>query len=365
MVLTFAMLALIGAGVLGLTGGIFVSGASQSYNNVQIFVQTQATDKTYQYMMSVYNSSGGLVAYTQSQYPAFGIEIPNGTYLFAVSAVEENYGVACPIAYSAQQSSQSGPNAVMPPYRCYGYSAEYGYLLQQISDSGSYNIATKNVSDIGLNTVSVTVVYSNGTAASGVDVSASVVGSFYYWNGANNEVMWNQTGSDGVTTLTIPALPVEVTSWASVPVILPKNYTTTQVTVAGQPVNVTAYWQPMYVGFTGSALIIPPSTSAKIVLEPYQENYYPIAYAAGTATSGVATPPIGANSGIPGGIPSTGSQNGASTSQFIQNQIPPLTIVSTKMVSQPEQSLELLSIGVIAAIIVAALSMSIVVLRRK
>jgi hypothetical protein len=359
--LTFAIAGLLGLGILGVQTPAARASSSSSYDNIQLFVQTTQTNGTFQYVASAYNSSGGLVATSQSQYPAFSFELPSDTYLFTVSATQQS-AYPGPIVYNSQSSGSATP---LIRYWGSGY-AEYGYLLQKVDSSGSYTITTKSLADIGLTDVTITVTYPNGTAADQASVSASLVGA-YYWAGDNNAVMWNQTGSDGVATLRVPNLPALISAYASVSVILPKNETTTQVTVAGQTVNVTVYWQPMYVEFMGSALVMPPSTSASIVLQAYQPSYYPVPYGVATASgSGVVSPQTG--SAI-SGAPSSSGQNGAaaaqSTTQGIQNQIPALTLVSTKTVSQAPAGNELLSIGVVAAIVIAALSMAVVVLRKK
>jgi hypothetical protein len=358
--LTFAIAGLLGLGILG--GRPLASNAQSaaSYDNVQITVQTTATNGTFQYEASAYNSSGGLVVSSESQYPAFSFELPSGTYLFAITAQQQgNY--PGPIAYNSQNTAAS------PLIRYWGNYAEYGYLLQNVQSSGGYTITTNSLENIGLRTLTVTVTYPNGTAADQASVYASLVGA-YYWAGDNNAVMWNQTGSDGVATLTIPNLPVIVTGYASVPVILPQNETTTQVTVAGQTINVTAYWQPMYVEFQGTTLVMPPATTASITMQAYQPEYYPMPYGV-NSPPGVAVPQISNSaSGVASSQPSIGNSGAAaaaSTSQQIQNQIPALTLVSTKTVSQAPAGTELLYLGVGVAIVVAALSMAMVVLRKK
>src|SRR5580704_10297353 len=87
--LTLSILVLFaGLGVLG--GSSIASAATaQTYNNVQIFVSPQnSTLDTFS--VSAYNSTGGLVASSQSSYPTFSFELPSGEFLFAVTASSSN-----------------------------------------------------------------------------------------------------------------------------------------------------------------------------------------------------------------------------------------------------------------------------------
>jgi preprotein translocase subunit SecF len=104
---------------------------------------------------------------------------------------------------------------------------------------------------------------------------------------------------------------------------IPKSVTTVTTTVGGQPVNVTVYWQPNYVELTGSALIIPPSTSAHMTLQVEQQNYVlePDTIQTGVAVSNAATASSGAsstpqtsgNSTTPTQIPAFGAQAESNT----------------------------------------------------
>ena len=193
---------------------------------------------------------------------------------------------------------------------------EYGYILQTVSAPVSLNIKTAPFTNVGTTKVHVSVSYVNGTGASGVYVYASVVGGDYY-DGLNAKaVLSNQTVAGGTTTLVVPNLPILLNGWISLPVNIPKSVTTVTTTVGGQPVNITVYWQPNYVELTGSALIIPPQTSAHMTLQVDQQNYaVPYTYNtiqsggavsnAVTASSGVSTPPqASGNSTAPTQYPS-------------------------------------------------------------
>src|SRR5487761_582049 len=109
-----------------LSGGLAslpVSAASSlQYHNVQVFLQTQSQDGN-MYTLTTYQSNGTLISSTQSQYPAFSLELPSGTYLFAASVVNKSM--------------------------YYYYSAsEYGYQLQQISSDTTINLQTQTLASI-------------------------------------------------------------------------------------------------------------------------------------------------------------------------------------------------------------------------
>ena len=331
---------------------LFPSAATQSYNNVQIFITTQNADDN-SFLISAYNSTGGLVATSQSGYPALSLELPSGTYLFTVVASQPYwYGSPGPLAAAQPSSAIFYPISSSP--------AEYGYSLVQLSNSNTIDITTTPISDLKATQISVHVNYLNGTAASDASVGASIVGG-WYWIYQNNIVLSNQTDKNGVATLTVPSVPVEVTSWKWVPIALPKNETTTQVSVGGQMVNVTVYWQPTYIGLAGEALIIPPQTNADIVLHGQQPTYWIMPY--GVATPQTATAASGsalfANS--PGGIPAnqytqvSGSAGALPVvTQTISNQIPPLPTSTTQSNSSISGSSLLLGIGLVISLVVAA-----------
>lgn len=125
-----------------------------------------------------------------------------------------------------------------------------------------------------------------------------MVGKNYYWWGNNANIsVSDQTDGQGIVKLSVPEVPMEVTADLSVPGILPQNETTAQAAIGGQKINVTVYWQPMSVELSGSALIIPPQTSASITLQyqPSAVNYYPPPYATPGATGpGAPTTPASA-----------------------------------------------------------------------
>lgn len=316
------------------------SRAAQAFDNVQLFVTT-SSDMSYSFTYTAYNLSGSLVGTYQSQFPAASFELPSGDYLFTVSAVHQMIYPPCMVcAYSttgvangaAPPVKNSSGQVAMPVY--YQPASEYGYLVAHIDSSQTFSLQTKNVTDFATTSVQVRVSFVNGTAASGASVSASVVGQWAYWWGQDAKVnMWGQTGPDGVATLVLPDAPVVVTAWDWVPIHLPPGQTTVVEDVGGQKVNVTVYWEPTYVGLSGSTLIFPPFANTSITLRYQQPSYW--AMPAGTASapgamgSASAQGPTVASqpNGVPGNVmtsqqPTQGTQGQGQ--YFVPSQIPTL-----------------------------------------
>ena len=293
---------------LGILGGRATSAtAGQTYNNVQVFVTPQnSTLDTFS--ISAYNSTGGLVASSQSAYPAFSFELPSGTYLFAVTASSSNgYPTPGPIMYGAASSQGAAGSSSVYPSKYYN-PEEYGYVVTNITASRTIDISTKQIQNMSSETITIKANFANGTAAAGTYVDASIVGGGYWYS--PNSMMSGQTGNDGTVTLQVPAVPLQITAWNWVRVDLPTKQTITQVNVGGEPVNVTVYWQPTYVGLAGGVLLIPPTTSATITLKAQQPTYwyYPSGVASGVATPGVASGSAqssGAVANGPGAVPSS------------------------------------------------------------
>lgn len=351
-----AGLLLFGFGGLGMASGA----SAQSFNNVQVSLQTQNSTDNY-FAVDVYNSTGGLVASSQSQYPAFSFELPSSSYIFTATALYSSS------SYSGYYGSQD---------------TEYGYQSQQVSTSSTLTISTQKLSDISQTRISVQVNFANGTAVSGAAVSTQALGSYYYWG--NNFTMWNQTNSEGNVTLTVPNVPVEINAWDWVYVNLPSSVTTVHTTVAGQPINVTVYWEPMYVPFSGTALIIPPQSSTQITLKytPEQNYCLPIAEGAPAASNAPAkgtnsisssgnailpcyfygiTASSSASQGSGGGTasPQVGSSNGiASPSLLPATQAPQSSIGSGPNSSSPPSLLDAeIEVGVGIAAAISAISL--------
>lgn len=315
---SLALIGVLALLVLG-TGGFYALAASSaSFNNVQISIQT-SSNLQYSYTVSAYNTTGSLVAYTQTNYPAAAFELPSGGYLFTVSAYNQPNYYPCNVCATPAVGAKS---AALPVR--FNPSAEYGYTLLTLSGPDSISIKTQNTTQIPTTDVTIKAAFVNGTAAVGAYVSAFVVGQSYYWWGYGAKInMYAQTDKFGVATLTVPNAPVQVTAGLSVPINLPQNVTTVTTNVGGQKVNVTVYWQPSYAYLTGSALLIPPANSASITLRYQQPSYYPLAYGASSAPGGIAyatsTPPqqvsLGAGAGQVAGAPSSSTQQTTSQSQ--------------------------------------------------
>jgi hypothetical protein len=295
-------------------------GATPPLNNVQVFVKT-ASDLQYTYYFSAYNLSGSLVASSESPYPGTGFELPDGGYLFTVSAIGQQniYCELCaqPLATGAATPGNSSGSVTGIPIKYLQPSSEYGFRVEQVAGPDSFTIATQNVTGFPTTRVTVSVTYVNGTAAAGASVSASVVGQWYSWWGPDSRVdMYNQTNSSGLATLVIPSAPAVVSAWKWVPIELPMNQKSEMVNVGGEIVNVTAYWEPTYVGLAASGLVLPPDTAIKLTL-----HYQPLDYWAVPAVGRVAPSAGGAVSSTPSAAP-TETQQGTSSQYFLPSTIP-------------------------------------------
>jgi len=338
--------------------------AATSLNPVQLSIQTKNITSVSSYDLVAYNSSGTPVASYTGQYPQVTLDLPSGTYLLAATANGPALAqplVCCVCAQSGAVTtssppalkSNSGPSASSAiAFPCYGgnQAMEYGYSLTQVSGSTNLTIDTQPPSSIPTADVSVSVSYKNGTAVSGADVSASVVGGYLSWGDNSNLSLSAQTAANGVAQLVVPAVPLTVTASESVQVNLTQSQTTIQVNVGGQPVNVTVYYSPNYVYLSASALLIPPQTSLSMVLSA-QTQSPPILYGAGSASS--VSPP-NASQVQPGaqGAAVAPSNSGSTTTAKIA-AIPPIpasahaSSAPTRASSNPS-GLTLLAIGTLA-----------------
>ena len=378
--MTLAMALLGVLPVLGGTTPALAAADSLSYNSLKVLVHT-ADNFAGTYVFSAYNSSGWLVAWSQSEYPTSSFELPSATYLITVNAFQQDYYPCYAYAVQATASSSVADAevgrdmpGVMPPCLSYVPKSEYGYSLQAISTSTTMSINTQPLSQTS-SKLSIHVEYPNGTAASDVSISAYVVGASYWWGGnENNFVMYAQTGMDGLANLVVPSVPVELTASKSIPVELPKNETTVQTIVAGEKVNVTVYWQPMYVNFGSSALIVPPQSSLTMTLHFQQPNYWPMPYEVqgkgapvpdagtvwGTATGGL--PPYPQTQGSPGYV---GALPGITPTQP-SVRISPLTSAGTTSTNSAF-GIPMLAVAIaaMAAIALASVSLTITIRRRN
>jgi len=355
---------------------------SAALNSVQVAIQPKNISSASSYDLVVYNSTGIPVASYNGQFPMITFSLPSGTYLFSatVSGQASKMPACCVCAESGTvagtgvaspptQSTGTGAASSAIAYPCfYSGPVEYGYSLTTVSGSTSITIATQPPSSIPTTGVNVSVSYKNGTAAAGAYVYASMVGYGWYYGANSNVVLDAQTGANGVAHLVVPEAPLIVSASKSIPVVLPKGETTTQVKVGGELVNVTLYYSPYYIYESTTGLLIPPQTSLSMVLSAnvsYPPIPYGVASASGAATPGTATvgtataslngsqtlPPLGAAAGSPTNSPAQ------TTSQIAP--IPPITTggagvaltSSTQSASQasaPQAGVNIAEIGTIA-----------------
>lgn len=256
--------------------------AAPALDLVQVGLQTSLS-YPYQYSLTAYNTSGYQVASYQSSFPGAAFQLPTGTYLLTASAYYQNSTICYECVMSAGTGS-SGGAVTAPIIRPYGNQvAEYGYSLTTVSSPTNMVITLRNASALPLTQLKIHVGYANGTAAADASVSGYVVGSYYAYS--PKELSYGQTDKAGDVTLTMPQAPVDVSAYLSMPIMLPRNTSTVTVNVGGQKVNVTVYLQPSYLTLTGEALLLPPQTSASIVLH-YQPDNFPIVYSGPPATAG-------------------------------------------------------------------------------
>jgi len=282
------ILAFLAAAVLVASSAAMVNRASAApaLDLVQVGLQTSMS-YPYQYSLTAYNTSGYQVASYQSGYPGAAFQLPAGTYLLTASAYYQNSTSCLQCVYpgtSGSSTASGAGTAIAPIIRPFTSEVtEYGYSVTQVSGPTSIAINLKNASALPLTQLTIHVGYANGTAASGASVSGSVVGSYYVYS--PKVTSYGQTDKSGDVTLTMPQAPVDVNAYLSIPLKLPSSTTTVTVNVGGQKVNVTVYTEPSQISLNGEALILPPQTSANIVLH-YQPSGYPIVYAGTPAVSG-------------------------------------------------------------------------------
>ena len=174
----------------------------------------------------------------------------------------------------------------------------------------------------------------------------------------------NQTNSAGVASLVLPVAPAVVDAWDWVPISLPANQTTVKVDVGGQTVNVTAYWEPTYVGLAASTLIIPPTSSVSLTLQYQQQNFWVTPAGAevqpgspgttsGSAVSNAAT-------SVPSGSAQASSQQGTSSQYYLPTAIPALSAESGTPASKSVTSTSLTTL--VEGLVIGAAFASVVVL---
>jgi len=317
------------------------AGASPALNSVDVTIQTTKA-LPYQYTLTAYNTSGFQVANFYGNYPEAAFGLPSGTYLITASAYYQQSYVCnlCPLEKGAVNGSSSSiAIRYVPPY------SEYGYAVEKLTGPAQITITTSNSSQSSLVKLPIHVQFYNGTSAAGAYVSAYVVGGNYAY--PQNWVSYGQTGSDGNFTLFMPNAPIEVSTYMSYPINLPKSISTVPVVIGGQKFNVTVYWQPSSVNLSGQALILPPEKGAEITLQVQQSYPYPVYYAGqGTAGSGGVTT-----------VTTTVSTTTATPQQGVSpqtNRIAPFSPSSAQVSSPGQQTTEVApGFSAIEAVIIA------------
>ncbi len=230
-----------------------------------------------------------------------------------------------------------------------------------------------------MQTTEITILakYANGTAAANASVYASVVGDEGYYSPSSVISMNNETGNNGTATLIVPDVPLQVTVWSWVPVNLPQSQVTTEVTVAGQPVNVTAYWQPDYIGVAGFAFLVPPFQQTSITLEAQQQNFWAYPQGVASSSTAVAIPGVessgssGTVANSPAAVPASvlAQQEGGASSQVSQSRSVVLpesvvTLITTESVTGSTTNNLLIESGVLVAVVIS-IAAAVLALRKK
>jgi len=357
--------------LLAVTPFMIHPASAGSFDDVQIFATASST-QTYNFQFAAYNLTGSLIASTQTSYPAAAFEIPTGGYLFTVSATSSlnHVGYACPLGTGGVTQGSGTTGTSSPPIRangsistpilpiCYLPSSEYGYATANISGPQMINIQTQNVTTFPTTQVTAKVSYINGTAAADASVYTSIVGEWYSWWGPNSSVtMGGQTNNSGIVQLVLPVAPAVITAWKWIPITTGSNGSTIQTTVGGQEVNVTIYWQPTYIGLSGSGLLLPPQNSINITLRYQRPDYWLLPAnvdSSSTFSSGAA---LGTVASQPSGVPSLASTNSAaqdSSQYYLPSQIPAAQqAIASPVGTQPAISIDTITIATVAFIVAA------------
>lgn len=302
--LLFTVVSIVGLGFLSL--GSFSPVSATTLNNVEVGIQTSSIQADY-FVVNAFNVSGYLESSVQTHYSSASFELPIGQFIFTVTANNESnsvYPVPLLSASSDVASSSSLPS--LPIY--IAPAVEYGFSVKQITSPTSFTITTQNVTQFPTNPLAVTVQYPNGTAAAGASVSASVIGSSYYWGYEPNVVTWATTGTNGVANLIVPTAPLQINAWIWIPSNETGISTPPNVGAPGQAVNGVIIAYPIYTGLAGSAIVLPTQTSATITLLAQQPNYWATPYIGAATPSGTTATPnsSGASSAPgPGSVPSS------------------------------------------------------------
>ena len=303
--LLITFVSIVGLGILSL-GSFSPVSAAVEFNNVLVNIHTSSIQADY-FVVNAFNMSGYLESSVQTHYSAASFELPNDQYIFTVTANNQSNSVYSPVPLLSPSSGAAGSSS-LPSLPIYiAPAVEYGFSVKQINSSTTISITTQNVTQFPTNSLAVTVQYPNGTAAVGASVSASVIGSSYYWGYEPNVVTWATTGADGVANLTVPTAPVQINAWIWIPYNETGSSTPPNVGAPSQIVNGSVIAYPIYVGLAGSSLVVPPQTSATITLHDQQPNYWVTPYVAAATPSGTTAVPNSSGSSVaagPGSVPS-------------------------------------------------------------
>jgi hypothetical protein len=370
--------------VLLLAGTPFVvrPASAESFENIQVFATTPSI-QAFSFQFAAYNLTGTLIASTQTSYPAAAFELPAGGYLFTVSATSfsDHIGYACPLAKGGATQGSGAVGAPTPGVNtnestssivlpiCYPPSSEYGYATATVSGPQTINIQMQNITTFPTTPVTAKVFYVNGTAAVDASVYASIVGEWYSWWGPNSSItMGGQTDASGTVHLVLPAAPAVITAWKWIPIATGSTGSTIQTTVGGQKLNVTIYWQPTYIGLSGSGLLLPPQNNISITLRYQQPDYWvlPTNVDSRSASSGGAS--SGTVASQPSGVPSLATTNSAtqgSSQYYLPSQIPPAQqTIESPAGTQSGTSIDTITVAS-AAFIVAALAAVLLATRHR
>jgi hypothetical protein len=355
-----------------------------TYDNVQIQVHTTNSTFVGTYTFTAYNSTGYPLVTFQTPYPAGSFELPSASYIFTVSADSQGL-YACPLetgvasatssGLSVSSGSGSGAAIIVPPCDIGYPQSEYGFLAVQVSGPLSLTIATRPIGSFPIETLTVRAQYANGTAAPETNLYASVLGAQWYGPTPASFNMTGVTGKSGTAVLMVPLAPVMVTGWKWTPIAVPLTKSSTTVSVGGEMVNVTANWEPSYIGLAGSVLVVPPQTSGTITLHAQRPIYWatPEGALSTGATTGEAVVSAATASSGPDLVPASVASQQATTQSGVQTVVSTSTVVqdvspasgSTSTIGGSASNYETVLITVVGAVALAVASASLIIVRRE
>ena len=355
-----------------------------TYDNVQIQVHTTNGTFVGTYTFTAYNSTGYPIVTFQTPYPAGSFELPSAGYIFTVSANSQGL-YACPLetgvasatagGSSASSGSGSGVTVILPPCN-FGYpQAEYGFLAMQVSGPLSLTITTRPLGSFPVETLTVRAQYANGTAAPQTNLYASVLGAQSYGLTPAPFNMTGVTGKSGTAVLMVPVAPVTVTGWKWTPIAVPITQSSTTVSVGGELVNVTANWEPSYIGLAGTVLVVPPQTSGTITLHAQKPIYWatPEGALSSGATTGEAAVSVATASSGPDLVPASVASQQATTQSGVQTVVSTSTVVedvspspgTTSTIGGSASNYETVLLTVVGAAALGIASASLIIVRRE